>query len=609
MLEEWVGSIWHNIISKNEQIHYHHARVDFADVSRSVGIIYRALGGCSSKRIEAAAPREYLTKLTFRQKISGQCQQQSLAWQDDASLRLPESLSLLPSKKLNRELYLWLAALAAQQHGKFNHWGKDNQRLVAKLLASYAGLNKRYEILVQACLQNRTALEDLPEEQQPLELAIRTALLNPTAEVEFPAANFAPQPVLLWLYPCANTHLLPMSPVQDVINEAAQSGGKEQYQGNRKKAERIDENDSRSGLILFRLDNLFSWSEMSQLDRCSDDSDDDDAQSVAQDLDKISVSNQRNSRSAKLKMDLDLPSAIEDDTPLGGGILLPEWDHKTKKLKANYCRLQPMLPKGAVATSLPVRLQAAAKKARSQFEQVRNLRHWQRAQNQGEEIDLNAWLDFHINRQIEPTHEKGLYQQLRFKQRDLCCLLLADLSMSTDAYVDNQSRVIDVVKDSMLIFGEALNAVGDAFAMYGFSSVKRSHVRFSMLKNFQEQYSNDVRGRIQALKPGFHTRMGPAIRQATHILADQAQSKKLLLILTDGKPNDIDCYEGVYGIEDTRAAILEAKKAGLQPFCITVDQQASEYLPYLFGSDGFTVIHQPTQLPNKLPQLYYRLTE
>jgi nitric oxide reductase NorD protein len=180
--------------------------------------------------------------------------------------------------------------------------------------------------------------------------------------------------------------------------------------------------------------------------------------------------------------------------------------------------------------------------------------------------------------------------------------------MSTEAYIDNDSQVIDVVKDSLLLFGEALQSVGDNFAMYGFSSVKRSHIRMSMLKNFNEAYSDDVRGRIQAVKPGFYTRMGAAIRQATKVLNEQKSSQKLLLILTDGKPNDIDHYEGRFGIEDTHQAINEAKRLGLKPFCITIDQDAQEYLPYIFGSGFYTLIKKPSQLPLKLPQLYHQLT-
>ena len=118
--------------------------------------------------------------------------------------------------------------------------------------------------------------------------------------------------------------------------------------------------------------------------------------------------------------------------------------------------------------------------------------------------------------------------------------------------------------------------------MYGFSSVKRSNIRFTMLKNFNEKYSDHVRGRIQAITPGFYTRMGAAIRQATKVISEQKTADKLLLILTDGKPNDIDHYEGRFGIEDTHQAINEAKRLGIKPFCITIDVDAQEYLPYLF---------------------------
>ena len=133
-------------------------------------------------------------------------------------------------------------------------------------------------------------------------------------------------------------------------------------------------------------------------------------------------------------------------------------------------------------------------------------------------------------------------------------------------------------------------------------------MRFTLLKNFNEKYDDHVRGRIQAIRPGFYTRMGAAIRQATKILVEQKSTQRLMLILTDGKPNDIDHYEGRFGIEDTRHAIMEAHKLGIKPFCITIDQEAQDYLPYLFGNDGYTVILKPTQLPKRLPQLYHQLT-
>src|SRR5690606_35967150 len=143
-------------------------------------------------------------------------------------------------------------------------------------------------------------------------------------------------------------------------------------------------------------------------------------------------------------------------------------------------------------------------------------------------------------------------------------LLLADLSLSTDAWINNEERIIDVIRDSLFLFSESLAGTGDRFGLYGFSSRHRAHVRLQHIKAFEEKYDGRVRGRSAAITPGFYTRMGAAIRHATSLLARQAANRRLLLILTDGKPNDLDHYEGRYGIEDTRHAIGEARKQGLQ---------------------------------------------
>ena len=169
--------------------------------------------------------------------------------------------------------------------------------------------------------------------------------------------------------------------------------------------------------------------------------------------------------------------------------------------------------------------------------------------------------------------------------------------MSTEAYLDDQRRVIDSIVDSLLLFGEALQALGDPFALYGFSSVRRQQVRWQVLKDFDEGYGGEVRGRMLALSPGYYTRMGAAIRRASQVLGGQPQKRRLLLLLSDGKPNDLDRYE----------AVIEARSQGLVPFCITIDKEAADYLPYLFGADGFALVERAGQLPERLLQLYRRL--
>lgn len=611
-MEEWVGGIWHKYITKKSRTDFTQAEVAFAEVNKSVGVVFRAMGGHGVKRVEAASARDYLVRRTWLQKISGENQQVSLAWQDEESLRLPEKLAVFPTKKLNRELYIWLAILAAHHKQGFKHWAIDNQQLVVDVLAKYPMLKPRYQKLAQAFVQTRADFSKRPIPEQTMEQAIIQAILKPGSVEEFPTVNYAPQAVFLWLYPSAqlNPQIMPSFDETEQENEDEAHSASTKSKSTRKKGERIEDGESRDGMMIFRLESLFSWSEFSQLDRGSDDSDDDEEETlkVAEDLDKITLSKQQQQKSASIKIDMDLPSAMEDDIPLGDGLKLPEWDYKKEQLVGDRCLLLPMLPKNSEAAKLPLRLQKIAKIIQAQFEQLQSVRYWLKGQVQGEELDLSAWLDFYVEQQISPTQERGLFQSFRGNNRDISTLLLADLSMSTDAHLDNDNRVIDVVKDSMLLFGEALNSVGDNFSMYGFSSIRRSNVRFTVLKNFNERYSDEIRGRLQAVKPGYYTRMGAAIRQATKILTEQKSTQKLLLILTDGKPNDIDYYEGRFGIEDTRHAISEAQKLGIKPFCITIDQEAEDYLPYLFGIDGYTVIHKPSQLPIRLPQLYYQLT-
>jgi len=611
-MEEWIGGIWHKYITRKASTDFEGARVEFSQVSKSVGMVFRALGGEAIKRVEAASSRDYLTRRTFLQKISGENQQVSLAWQDEESLRLPESLAVFPTEELNRDLYIWLAVLAANHKGGFKHWAIDNQQLVVDILATFPSLKTRYQKLAQAFVDTRTDIGKRPEAEREMEDAIVQAIVEPGSVKAFPRVNYAPQAVFLWLYPSAklDPQVLPEYQEEALAEPSDRENLSKKAKSSRKKAERVDSPESKDGMMIFRLESMFSWSEFSKLDRGSDDTEEDEEEynRVAEDLDNITLSQQQNQKSANIKIDLDLPSPSEDDIPLGDGQKLPEWNYKTQQLVEDRCLLYPVLPKDSIAKKLPTRLQKTAKVIQAQFEQLQSVRYWLKAQPQGEELDLTAWLDFFVESQISPTQEKGLYQSFRGNNRDISTLLLADLSMSTDAHLDDDNRVIDVVKDSMLLFGEALNTVGDKFAMYGFSSVRRSNVRFSMLKNFNEPYTDHVRGRVQAIRPGFYTRIGAAIRQSIKIIEEQNSTQKLLLILTDGKPNDIDHYEGRFGIEDTRQAINEARKLGIKPFCITVDVEADDYLPYLFGSDGYTVILKPSQLPMRLPQLYHQLT-
>jgi nitric oxide reductase NorD protein len=376
-------------------------------------------------------------------------------------------------------------------------------------------------------------------------------------------------------------------------------------------AERTDMPNGKDGfLMMFRAESLFSWTEYINVNRPQDEEDDlESAAQAAEDMDSMTVARDSETSAAKLRFDLDLPPAGEDDTPLGEGISLPEWDYKKQLLQPDYCRLQEVVSQQIEPCELPPQLRRTAKRLRNQFQALAPTRTWLKGQQEGEEIDLDAWVRQEADL-LSGTHpdNRGVYRAQVNQQRDLACLLLADLSLSTDAYASDHARVIDVIRDSLFLFSEALSATGDRFAMYGFSSLKRGNVRFNHLKSFNERYDSAARGRIAAIKPGYYTRMGAAIRHATALLAAQPQRQRLLLLLTDGKPNDLDRYEGRYGIEDTRMALHEARQQGLRPFCVTIDIEANEYLPHLFGAGGYAVIRKPEDLPKELPLLYAQMT-
>jgi len=192
--------------------------------------------------------------------------------------------------------------------------------------------------------------------------------------------------------------------------------------------------------------------------------------------------------------------------------------------------------------------------------------------------------------------------------RDIAVVLLVDLSASTEAWVKDVRRVVDVEKESLLVVSAALEAVGDSYAIYGFSSKVEKGCAFYRIKGFGEKYGQVVRSRIQMLAGRGYTRMGVAVRHATRILSGTEARVKLLLVLSDGKPNEVGIYQGRYAVEDTRRSVLEARALGIFPFCLTIDRGDRSYLPRIFGPRGYAVIDDVLELPVRLADVYRRLT-
>ena len=602
-MEEFVGALWHRFITRQSATEFPEAAVELTTLQPQLAPFFRALGGSPGQLLEGAEPRNFRAPRRMMQRLSGSHRRFVVAWQDERSLRLPPVIAQFDDPALNEALYFWLTAMASQLP-QIQHWLIDNQRACAELLTRRPGLNRYYQPLVEALLAQRQQQAPLSDEALQREQAIQLALREPGSVSALPRAAGDPWPVPLWLYP-APLHAVSVA-AEDDDSQTDQSGkAPQQLEMSRKQARRIDDRKETDGLMVFQLEALFTRIEHIELDRVQEEDLDDEG--APDDLDIITLSRQRRAGAGKLKFDMDLPAPQQDELALGDGIRLPEWDYRRSALRPDYCLLQPMLADDAEPAQLPQHLQGPARLLKNRFANLKPQRSWQRRQPQGEELDLDIWLDS-LTQPGRSTEPVACFRQRQAAARDLSCLLLADISMSTDAGLNEEQRVIDVIRDSLSLFAEALSGSGDHFAIYGFSSIKHKQVRYHLLKNFNEPYGDRVRGRIQTIKPGFYTRMGAAIRQSTAILEQQKTEQKLLLIISDGKPNDIDHYEGRYGIEDTRQAIQQARSKGLQPFCVTIDEQASDYLPYLFGDRGYVVVNDLARLPMLLPRLYLNLT-
>jgi len=612
-MEEFVGKFWHQLVTRGARRDYPDARVRLEEIDKTVGILFRAMGGDGGLRVEPTAVTEHDARRGWLQRLAGTGRKLELGWRDEQALRLPSEISVYPQRELNRKLYLWLTALAAEDddcanNTKVEEWLLRSQRLSQKVLQRYPGLDPHYHALVEAELARRPDPDKLPRAEAQQEHDIRRALSRPGSVTTGSLCDRSPEPVYLWLHP----H--PPRPDPDSIREGdgdvATDGSAKGSDDRRRRAQRVDQPEKQGGLMLYRFESFPSWAEYVRVNRDSEEEEDEaTARQAADDMEVMSVTRDQSTLASRIRFDLDLPAANSDDRPLGNGILLPEWDYKRSKLVPDFCLLQPMEAVDSVAMELPNHLRSLARRLRGQFEALRPMRTWYRSQPEGNEVDLDAYTQYLAERHDgRPVAQKGLFRDFRSGARDLACLLLADLSLSTDSWVSNSARVVDIIRDSLFLFAEALSATGDAFGIYGFSSRRRDHVRFHLIKDFSETYGVQARGRINAIRPGYYTRMGAAIRQASSILSEQMAHQRLLLILTDGKPNDLDHYEGRYGIEDTRQAIVEARRKGLQPFCVTIDEEAGAYLPHLFGNDGYIVIRKPSDLPRELPLIYARLT-
>lgn len=616
-MEETIGALWDKVVKKIAHTGFPQARVSLEEIRPVAAIFFRALGGDTGMHLQAGTPTTHGARLAWLHKIAGVGERIELTWMDETALYLPAAIDYFEQAQMNRDLYLWLIALSLcyAQTETAEPWLERNRRACCAVLSRFPALQSRYDRLVQAHLESRSSPSRASAEAHN-ESLIRQALLHPfvPSTAALRASKHAPTPVVLWMHPQPPSNAAsPKKASQHYPEQAENSQVQNDSEQRKRKAEQTAMPDNPNPfMLLFRAESLFSWAEYVKVNRALDEDDNPDAQKAADDLDFLSVAHDGKTSSSRIRFDLDLPGEADDDLLIADGIRYPEWHHKKNCYLPQHAQIQMLLARDAIAQELPEHLRRSARQLRQQFQSLRPQRLRLLAQTQGSDIDIDACVRYRSERH-QRSSTPGLYIEQRQQCRDLSCLLLADLSMSTDTWVNNEHRVIDVIRDSLYLLAEALDASGDRFALYGFSSVRRHHVRMHLLKGFDERYHHpyrdQIRARIAAIKPGYYTRMGAAIRHSAAILSKQKTSRRLLLILTDGKPNDLDQYEGRYGIEDTRMAIQEARQLGLIPFCVTIDERAHDYLPHLFGGQSFVVVKDASELPTVLPRLYAQLTQ
>jgi nitric oxide reductase NorD protein len=312
-----------------------------------------------------------------------------------------------------------------------------------------------------------------------------------------------------------------------------------------------------------------------------------------------------------LTLDVDQLTSVDRTGSGDRAVRYPEWDQEIHDYRLNWCRVLERAaderPDDVVAATLQTH-GSLVSTLRRFFESLRppGLKRVT-GQVDGDEIDLDAAVRVWAERAAGAEVSDHIYIRRDRKERDVAAAFLVDVSGSTSRQLDGGRRVIDVEREGLVLLCEALEAVGDQYALYGYSGQGRGQVDFLVIKDFADRLGGQVAHRLAGLTPLQQNRDGAAIRHGTTKLLAREAKIKLLIIISDGRPLD-DGYKDEYSLEDTKAALREAKRRGIHPFCITIDREADAYLKRMYGDVQFTVIDRVETLPVRLPRIYQRLT-
>lgn len=630
--EEFVGGLWHRLVGNTASYRHHpEAAVRLDDMRVRLGVLFRAMGGPGAVRLAAGTAETSHHRLGLRQRLGLDVEKLARPRYDGVTLHLPDSIDLFAEHSLNAGLYEWLAAFFAHAPPALplpdDPLQADFVRLrtarlaTSRALESLPGLRPLHVRLCTALRAARPARR-LTGQEAAVEALVMTLLgtdiqpdrtlwvlaADPAAPLDgvCSAPDYRPfLPVPLWGEVSA-----PPAGSAPAAGTEDEAGSGEDADGRRRKASRrnSDQTQRDDPLMLNRFEKILGLAEMVNLNRKVEDDDAEKARKAAEDLDEIALDQHERRVATRLKLDLDLAPADADLEPLAAEVLYPEWDWKHRRYLPDHCRViaEPAALEGEDWRPDDGALRRI-RLVRRQFEAMRPRRQRLPAQPDGDELDLSALVVSVADRRAGGCGSDRVFTAARNIARDLSVCVLVDVSLSTDSYVEDR-RVLDVEKEALLVLTHGLTACGDEHAILTFTSHRRQRVEMRTVKDFRQPLNARVLRRIQALRPGRYTRMGTALRHATAQLKDRPHTHRLLLVLTDGKPNDTDHYEGRHAVEDTRMAVLEARRAGLKLFGVTVDEKGRDYLPFIFGPGAYAIFPHVGRLSAALPALYRQLT-
>ncbi len=628
--EEAVGGLWDRLVEKlDAEPAFPEAAVELAAVKGALGVLFRGLGGEPGVEIKAAGEETSTHRRSWRRRLAREAERVKAARFDGSTLFLPQKIDHFPDADLNRKFFLWLAALAVAakpaQEAPADPLRRDVVRLrrahadSERAIVLFPGLAPIRDALYAATLAARPAFDEPPREKEiedwirarlaraPLRIdtPLQRALAgeeDSLATLAAPAGYKAFRPVLLWgeRIPSQSGGRRRGDEAPEP-GEGASDGAEQTMKAQRQKSDQAERKDS---LILHRFEAILSFGDFLNLNRDVDDDDEENARKPAADADRIDLAQHHKKPKTRLKFDLDLAPEDGDREKLSGKFVYPEWDWKRAALIPDQARvLEHVAPELADGLKLDAAARRRIETVRRRFEALRPRRKWLSRQMEGVEIDLDACVRAASDRRAGGAASERLYRDARNEERDLAVAVLFDCSRSTESAVEGRP-VIAVAREALIALAHGLQTCGDDVGLYAFSSLRKERVFVDVCKSFEEPFGRQVDSRIAALKPGFYTRLGAALRHVSFRLGERPNARNLLLVITDGKPNDLDHYEGRFGIEDTRRAAMEARRRGQAVFCVAIDAQARFYLPHLFGPAGFAIVSKPEKLIAALPAIY-----